>query len=124
MHSSTYYKDLLALTENWIERSDIANIVRTLKEEGFTIFITTDHGNIQAKGWRGLKGRGKLGTHKSGSRSTRHLEYSTEWLFEEFLENKPELLDCIVTESESIYLNDNLSFSRVERLASYGGALL
>ncbi|HLS12755.1 MAG TPA: PglZ domain-containing protein [Flavobacteriaceae bacterium] len=122
MHSSTDYKDLLALTENWIERSDIANIVRTLKEEGFTIFITTDHGNIQAKGWRGLKGREKLGTHKSGSRSTRHLEYSTEWLFEEFLENNPELIDSIVTESQSIYLNDNLSFSREESLVTHGGA--
>lgn len=124
MHSSTDYKDLLDLTENWIERSDIANVVNTLKEEGFTIFLTTDHGNIQAKGWRGLQGREKLGTQKSGSRSTRHLEYSEEWLFEEFMLNNPELKDSLATESQSIYIKDNLSFSSKESLVTHGGAHL
>lgn len=124
MHSSTDYKDLFDLTENWIERSDIANVVKTLKEEGFVVFLTTDHGNIQAKGWRGLQGREKLGTQQSGSRSKRHLEYTEEWLFEEFLASNPELRASVATENQSIYLKDNLSFSSEDTLVTHGGAHL
>ncbi|HLW06251.1 MAG TPA: PglZ domain-containing protein [Marinilabiliaceae bacterium] len=124
MHSSTDYKDLFDLTENWIERSDIANVVKTLKEEGFAVFLTTDHGNIQAKGWRGLQGREKLGTQQSGSRSKRHLEYTEEWLFEEFLASNPELRASVATENQSIYLKDNLSFSSEDTLVTHGGAHL
>ncbi|WP_310993746.1 PglZ domain-containing protein [Aequorivita marina] len=124
MHSSSDYKDLLDLTENWIERNDIYNVVKTLKEEGFSVFLTTDHGNIQAKGWRGLQGREKLGTQQSGSRSKRHLEYTEEWLFEDFIANNPELKDSLSTENQSIYIKDNLSFSSEDTLVTHGGAHL
>lgn len=122
MHASTDYKDLLSLTEHWMERSDIANVVKKLQEQGFTIFLTTDHGNIQAHGWRGLKGREKLGTNKSGSRSQRHIEYTEEWLSEEFMENNPELKDSVVKQGGSIYFNSDLSFSGKEKLVTHGGA--
>lgn len=124
MHSSTDYKDLLDLTDNWIERSDIANVIKTLKEEDFIVFLTTDHGNIQAKGWRGLKGREKLGTQHSGSRSKRHLEYAEQWLVDEFIENNPELKDSLALEDQSIIIKDNLSFSTEETLVTHGGAHL
>lgn len=124
MHSSTDYKDLLDLTENWIARSDIANVVKTLKEEDFAVFLTTDHGNIQAKGWRGLKGREKLGTQHSGSRSKRHLEYAEQWLVDEFIENNPELKDSLALEDQSIIIKDNLSFSTEDTLVTHGGAHL
>ena len=118
MHGSTDYKDLYDLTENWIERSDIANVIKTLKEEGFAVFLTTDHGNIQAKGWRGLQGREKLGTQQSGSRSKRHLEYTEEWLFQEFMASNPELRNSLSTENQSIYIKDNHSFSSEDTLVS------
>ena len=124
MHGSRDYKDLYALTENWIERCDIANVIKTLKDEGFAVFLTTDHGNIQAKGWRGLQGREKLGTQQSGSRSKRHLEYTEEWLFEEFMASNPELRNSLSTENQSIYIKDNLSFSSEDTLVSHGGAHL
>ncbi|WP_417558480.1 PglZ domain-containing protein [Mesoflavibacter zeaxanthinifaciens] len=124
MHSSTDYKDLYDLTENWIERSDIANVIKTLKEEGFAVFLTTDHGNIQAKGWRGLQGREKLGTQQSGSRSKRHLEYTDQWLVDEFLENNPDLRESLATENQSIFIKDNLSFSTEDTLVTHGGAHL
>lgn len=124
MHGSTDYKDLYALTENWIERSDIANVIKTLKDEGFAVFLTTDHGNIQAKGWRGLQGREKLGTQQSGSRSKRHLEYTEEWLVDEFLENNPDLRESLATENQSIFIKDNLSFSTEDTLVTHGGAHL
>jgi hypothetical protein len=124
MHSSTDYNDLLKLTENWIERSRIANVIETLQQKGFKIFLTTDHGNIQAKGWRGLQGREKLGTNKSGSRSERHIEYSEQWLSDEFMANNPELINSVVMEDQAIYFKSDLSFSRKDILVTHGGAHL
>ena len=122
MHSSTDYNDLLKLTENWIERSKIISVVNDLQQAGFKIFLTTDHGNIQAKGWRELVGREKLGTNKSGSRSKRHLEYAEQWLADEFIANNPELKDSIVMEERAIYFKSDLSFSEEETLVTHGGA--
>jgi hypothetical protein len=124
MHSSIDYTDLLKLTENWIQRSEIVSVVDRLLNENFKIFITTDHGNIQAKGWRGLQGNEKLGTNKSGSRSQRHLEYSEKWLSDEFISNNPELKDSLVMEDQAVYFKDDLSFSREKTLVTHGGAHL
>ncbi|WP_027125065.1 PglZ domain-containing protein [Gelidibacter mesophilus] len=122
MHSSKDYIDLLKLTENWFERSRIQTIIQELLSQGFRVIITSDHGNIQAKGWRGLNGKEKLGTNKSGSRSERHLEYSEKRLKDEFLDNNPELIDSVVQEEQAIYFKDDLSFSRRDDLVTHGGA--
>jgi len=122
MHSSKDYEDLLDLTENWVKRSKIQKNIQSLLDQGFMVFITSDHGNIQAKGWRGLKGKEKLGTNKSGSRSERHIEYSEKWLKDEFLTNNPDLKNSIVQEEQAIYFKDELSFSRKEELVTHGGA--
>jgi hypothetical protein len=124
MHSSTDYVDLLTLTKNWIERSKIAQKVDELLSKGFTVFVTTDHGNIQAKGWRGLQGREKLGTNTSGSRSERHIEYSEKWLSDEFLTNNPEMGNSVVMDEQAIYFKTDLSFSNKESLVTHGGAHL
>ena len=122
MHSSKDYNDLLKLTENWIERSEITTTIKYLLDANFKIFLTTDHGNIQAKGWRGLLGKEKLGSNKSGSRSQRHLEYSEKWLFDEFMTNNPELKESVVMEKQAIYFKNDLSFSKEETLVTHGGA--
>ena len=122
MHSSKDYNDLMKLTENWFVRSKIQETVQKLLSKGFRVIITSDHGNVQAKGWRGLNGKEKLGTNKSGSRSERHLEYSEKRLKDEFLNNNPDLLDSIMQEEKSIYFKDELSFSRRDDLVTHGGA--
>lgn len=122
MHSSKDYVDLLKLTENWLRRSKIQQTIQELLTKGFRVIITSDHGNIQAKGWRGLNGKEKLGTNTSGSRSERHLEYAEKRLKDEFLNNNPELLDSIVQEDQAIYFKDELSFSRRDDLVTHGGA--
>lgn len=124
MHSSTDYVDLVMLTQNWIERSKITQVVEELIIKGFTVFLTTDHGNIQAKGWRGLQGREKLGTNKSGSRSERHIEYSEKWLTDEFMTNNPEMHESVVMEEQAIYFKTDLSFSNKDSLVTHGGAHL
>jgi len=122
MHSSADYVDLVALTQNWIERSKIGQVVQELILKGFVVFLTTDHGNVQAKGWRGLNGREKLGTNKSGSRSERHIEYSEKWLKDEFIANNPEMHGSIVMEEQAIYFKTDLSFSNKDSLVTHGGS--
>lgn len=124
MHSSTDYTDLLALTRHWIARSNIIQTIKELKEKGFIVFLTADHGNIQAKGWRGLQGREKLGTNKSGSRGERHIEYSEEWLASEFSANNPEIMDVVTKADNAMYFNSDLSFSNKESLVTHGGSHL
>ena len=123
MHGSTSdYLDLKSLTENWIERSGIVNMINDVRSAGFKIFITTDHGNIQATGWRGLKGKEKLGTQKSGSRGQRHLEYEQQSLSDDFISSNPELQGAIVQDDQAIYFTNNQSFSTKETLVTHGGS--
>ncbi len=122
IHSSKDFTDLLKLTENWIIRSQIVQVINQLVKENFKVFITSDHGNIQAKGWRSLKGREKLGTNKSGSRSERHIEYSENWLKDELLSNNPDLSDSVVQDEQAIYFKNNYSFSSKQSLVTHGGS--
>lgn len=124
MHSSTDYTDLLALTKHWIARSNIIQTINELKEKGYVVFLTADHGNIQAKGWRGLQGREKLGTNKSGSRGERHIEYSEAWLVNEFTTNNPEIMNVVTKDDNAMYFNSDLSFSNKESLVTHGGSHL
>ena len=124
MHSSSDYVDLKKLTENWIERSRIVITLKELVKQGFLIFLTTDHGNISANGWRNLKGKEKLGTNKSGSRSARHIEYSEQWIADDFLNSNPELKNAVVQDEKVIYLTNNLSFSNKKELVTHGGSHL
>lgn len=122
MHSSTDYADLMKLTENWIKRTNIINTISQLTTSGFDVYITTDHGNIEAKGWRRLKDREKLGTNKSGSKSQRHIEYSENSLVAKFLESNEEILKSLVKKDNVLYFKDNLSFSTKEHLVTHGGS--
>ncbi len=122
MHSSTDLTDLKSLTEHWIERSGIIAAIQKLLDEGFTVYITSDHGNILAKGWRNLKGKEKLGTNKSGSRSQRHLEYSNYRLASEFLASNDELNDFVSLDEKVIYFTGDYSFSPKASLVTHGGS--
>lgn len=75
MHASTDNSDLLALTENWARR--FAPKIKYLKDCGFTVYLTTDHGNVLAEGWRILNSQEKTFLYKDGSRGTRHLIYDS-----------------------------------------------
>lgn len=122
MHSSDDYKDLYDLTMNWIEKTSLFNDIELLIKNNFKVFLTTDHGNIEAKSWRSLIGKEKLGTNKSGSRSERHIEYTDTWLKDELFNNNPELINFVVSEENALYFKNNLSFSNKDTLVTHGGA--
>lgn len=88
MHASTDNADLMALTENWSKR--FVEKIKAVKEAGFTIYLTTDHGNLLSYGWRNLSSKEKTFLYKDGSRGTRHLIYDNMTEMQEFLVNHPD----------------------------------
>lgn len=70
MHSSTSYLELLALTKIWAK--SFAKRFVQLKEAGFDIILTTDHGNVLSKGWRPFTPTEKAHLYGRASRGHRH----------------------------------------------------
>ena len=88
MHASSDNNDLMALTENWAKR--FVNRVKEVKDAGFNIFLTTDHGNLLSHGWRYLTSAEKTFLYKDGSRGTRHLIYENLDEIKSFVERNPD----------------------------------
>ena len=123
MHSCSGYQDLYSLTVNWVKTGKVLKLIEKLNNSNFTIFLTTDHGNIQAEGWRNLRQIETFGANRSGSRSKRHLEYYVnESLANQFIENNPELLDRIKKYEETLYLTDDSAFTNKDTLVTHGGS--
>lgn len=73
MHSSTDYRDLYSLTENWCAR--FVRKIQAIRAAGFSICLTTDHGNLYSHGAASLTAQEKVYLYKDGSRGKRHLIY-------------------------------------------------
>ncbi|MFM2037574.1 MAG: hypothetical protein RL432_513 [Bacteroidota bacterium] len=114
---------MLRVTTNYLfEKKSIASLINDLTDNGYTVYLTSDHGNIQAKGYGALKEREKLGTNQSGSRSERHLEYSKPELAKYFLESNPDLNGQVVNDGHVIYMSSELAFSRDKSTVTHGGS--
>jgi hypothetical protein len=114
---------MLRVTTNYLfQKKTIIKLINDLTDRGFTIYLTADHGNIQAKGYGALKEREKLGTNQSGSRSERHLEYSKPELAQYFLESNTDLNGHVVNDSHVIYMSSDLAFSRDKSTVTHGGS--
>lgn len=124
MHSSSDYVDLKALSENWLLKSKIPEKIKSLTNQGFTVYLTTDHGNIPSYGWRMLKGIEKLGANKSGSRSARHIEFSEKHLADKFLSDNPDIAKYIHQKDNILYLFNESSFKKEGDLVTHGGSHL
>lgn len=74
MHSSSSYLDLLALTNIWAK--SFAKRIKQIKNLGFDIILTTDHGNVLAKGWRTFTSTEKAHLFGKVSRGHRHAIFS------------------------------------------------
>lgn len=114
---------MLRVTTNYLfEKKSIITLINDLSDNGYAVYLTADHGNIQAKGYGALKEREKLGTNQSGSRSERHLEYSKPELAQYFLENNPALVGNVVNEDRVIYSSSDLAFSKDKSTVTHGGS--
>ena len=122
MHGALDLGMLRVTTKYLFEKKSIISLITDLTNNGFTVYLTADHGNIQAKGFGALKEREKLGTNQSGSRSERHLEYSKPELAKHFLESNPDLKGQVVSDNHVIYMSSDLAFSRNKRTVTHGGS--
>ena len=89
MHSSTDYKDLCSLTENWCPR--ITEQIEAILSAGYALYLTTDHGSAYSEGWRALTQKEKVFLYKDGSRGARHLIYNNEEEQKRFIESNSDL---------------------------------
>jgi len=119
MHGSKLGNDqLMSSTLQWFEKSQIVAIFKSLKSKGFKIFITTDHGNVEATGIKNLKLKEKVG---SLSRGKRYIQFSNETMLKNFSEHNPDLI--IGTKENSVYLRHEEAFTTENvNVVTHGGS--
>lgn len=121
MHGSILGNNQLKTsTEQWISKSKIVDSIVALRMKGFQIFITSDHGNIEATGLKNLTMKEKVG---SLSRSKRHLHFTNDTLMESFLQQNPGLE--IGKKGLSVYLKNQEAFTNENsQVITHGGSNL
>ena len=118
MHSSYDYRDLLSLTENWCPR--ITERIKTILNAGYALYLTTDHGSVQSKGWKALTQVEKVFLYKDGSRGKRHLIYNNVEEYQRFANENREL--GMLTHDNWLCMRSNLCLARNnERMITHGG---
>ena len=110
MHISDSPDLLLACTEAWARR--FARTILSLKDKGFAIYITTDHGNILSSGAGALTSAEKTHLFADGSRGARHLIYEDVAPMQEFLSSH---------EDSSFLVHDNWLVNRGEEAFAKAG---
>ena len=119
MHSSTDYKDLYSLTENWCSR--IIEQIKTIIDAGYTLYLTTDHGSVLSQGWRPLSQIEKVFLYKDGSRGMRHLIYNNREEQERFFNNNLDL-PMIKHDNWMSIRNDSCFAKENKRIITHGGS--
>lgn len=121
MHGSILGNNQLKTsTEQWIEKAKIVDTISNLKSKGFQVYITADHGNIEATGLKNLTMKEKVGAL---SRGKRHLHFTNETLLEGFIEQNPSL--DIGKKGLSLYLKKQEAFSNENsQVITHGGSHL
>ena len=118
MHSSSDLKELHLLTEYWCTR--IISKIETVINKGYTIYLTTDHGNVLAKGWRPMKQDEKVYLFKDGSRGTRHLIYTDQAEQKRFEHDNAEL--SLLSRDNWLCIRDDRCFASAKtKKITHGG---
>ena len=119
MHSSTDYRDLLSLTENWCHR--ITEKIHAVLQAGYHLYLTTDHGSTLSYGWRTISNVESVFLYTDGSRGRRHLIYKNHEEQERFYrENKEHPL---LNHDNWLSIRDDSCFAREgETMITHGGS--
>ncbi len=118
MHASDNYMYLYDATKRWVAEEEIVGNIRHLIDGGYKVYITTDHGNIEATAYRNLDSRDKIGA----SRSLRHITLPKEAdkaIFEAQYEGH---LVQVAPASKTYYAKEKEAFTSKERCVTHGGA--
>lgn len=119
MHSVTLgNKELFSSTNEWLAQTTLLNDIELLQKKDYKIFITTDHGNIEAKGIKRLKSDDKVGTPSKGKR---HLVFYDEELKDIFIKTNKEF--NLGEKNNSVYIKDYGAFeTKDEKIITHGGS--
>ena len=121
MHSSSHYRDLLSLTENWCPR--IAEKIDTMKSMGFTVYLTTDHGSTLAQGWQPISQAEKVFLYKDGSRGKRHLIYNNAHEQQAFVAAHGQEISLLCHDNNWLAVRTDQCFERQgQQLITHGGS--
>jgi hypothetical protein len=121
MHGSLLGNNQLKMsTEQWIATSKIVESIKELRARGFQLYITADHGNIEATGLKNLAMKEKVGTL---SRGKRHLHFTNEVLLNGFVEQNASL--DLGKKGLSLYLKGQQAFTQENsQVITHGGSHL
>lgn len=121
MHGSILGNSQLKMSsEQWISKSKIVDSISALKTKGFQVYITADHGNVEATGLKNLTMKDKVGAL---SRGKRHLHFTNETLLQGFIEQNPGL--DIGKKGLSLYLKKQEAFTNENnQVITHGGSHL
>lgn len=118
MHASSDYKYLLSNTKIWVEEEEIVGNIKHLIDGGYKVYITTDHGNIDATAYKKLDYRDALGANLS----YRHItlpEEANNAIFEAEYAGHIEQVDST---SKTYYANGKEAFTNKGKCVTHGGA--
>lgn len=121
MHISETPDLLLACTEAWARR--FAQTVASLWQKGFTIYITTDHGNVLSTGAGTLTSAEKTHLFADGSRGARHLIYEDAAPMQEFL-SAHDAASFLVHDNWLAYRGEQAFNKAGKRQITHGGSHL
>lgn len=117
MHVSFDYKYLYANTRTWIEEGYLLRNIRYLIDLGFKVYITTDHGNIETKGYKRLDARDKIGADLS----KRHIIINDDIDRSVFESSYVGHLEQLDKDSRTYYAVGEESFTSGSRCVTHGG---
>ncbi|MDY3069916.1 MAG: PglZ domain-containing protein [Parabacteroides sp.] len=119
MHAVRNIRELYLLSEEWAQYTalDIKNIY----EMGYQIYITTDHGNIQASPWRLLNSHEKTYLYEKESRGSRHLIYSNHDYLNLFITKNEDIKNALLVKDNWAVWRNSKSFSNNIGI-THGGA--
>lgn len=117
MHASSDYKYLLSNTKIWVEEEEIVGNIKHLIDGGYKVYITTDHGNIDALAYKKLDYRDTLGANLS----YRHItlpEEANKAIFEAEYAGHIKQVD---PSSKTFYANGKEAFMNKGKCVTHGG---
>lgn len=119
MHGSILGNIQLKMTtEQWIEKSKITDTIRALQSKDFQVYITADHGNVEATGLKNLTLKDKVGAL---SRGKRHLYFTNETLLQGFIDQNPDVE--VGRKGLSLYLKKQEAFTiENSKVITHGGS--
>lgn len=118
MHASDNFMYLYDATKRWVAEEEIVGNIRHLIDGGYKVYITTDHGNIEASAYRKLDSRDKLGANLS----LRHITLPAEADKAIFEAQYDGHLVQVDSASKTYYAKDKEAFTSKERCVTHGGA--